>query len=686
MHQEVRNSSPGSCPKCGMALEPETVTQAIEKDPELKDMSLRFFISVIFSGPLMLLNMGFHGSLTEIFITRIELTLATPVVLWAGLPFFKRFWQSIKNKNPNMFTLIGLGVGVAYIYSLIITLLPIIFMSIPDTTVYFEAAAVITTLALLGQVMELKARAQTSSAIRSLLNLAPNMARKLLKNGKEVDILLKEVKVSDLLRVRPGEKIPVDGEIVEGHSFVDQSMLTGEPMPVTKSPGNKVIGGTINGPGSFIMRAEKVGCHTLLSQIVKMVGKAQRSRAPIQRLADIVSRYFVPSVMLIAMLSAAVWMLYGPEPKIAHALLSAVSVLIIACPCALGLATPMSIMVGTGRGAKAGVLIKDAKALESFEKVDTLIIDKTGTLTEGKPKLTYIVPSPGFNEETILFFASNVERGSEHPISKAIVKYAEDRDVTISKLSDFKAFTGRGISGVIKRKKVLLGNILFLEELGIECYDLKNQSKAYTAQGHTVVYLAIDGKAAGFITVSDQVKKDAAEVIKQLKARGIRIIMFTGDNLSAAKAVATKLRIDEVHAEALPEDKHSVIEKLQKAGHKVAMAGDGINDAPALAKADVSIAMGNGSDIAIESADITLLKGNLLGINRSYHISRLTMRNIRQNLFFAFIYNALGVPIAAGLLYPYFGILLTPVIASAAMSLSSVSVIANSLRLRLVRL
>ncbi len=693
MHPEVRNAGPGSCPKCGMALEPETISEVVDTaDIELKDMTKRFWIAALFSLPLMVLDMGAHFSdkLHELLMNPItiwvQLALATPVVLWSGFPFFKRFWQSILHKSPNMFTLIGLGVGVAYLYSLVVTFAPQLFGNMPGISVYFEAAAVITTLVLLGQVMELKARSQTSSAIRSLLNLAPNTARRVMKDGNENDIPLSKVHIGDLLRVRPGEKIPVDGEVLEGSSFVEQAMITGEPMPVEKIPGNKVIGATINTSGTFIMRAEKIGSETLLAKIVDMVSKAQRSRAPIQRLADSVSSYFVPAVILIAILSSIVWGLIGPEPKMPYALLSAVSVLIIACPCALGLATPMSIMVGTGRGARAGILVKNAEAIEALEKIDTLVIDKTGTLTEGKPKLMYAIPTKGFTEEDLLFFAANLERGSEHPISSAIVKYATARQIKISKLTKFKALTGKGIKGSIKSKDVLFGNIALLEESGIECLDVKNQSKAYLSQGHTVLYLAVGGKAAGFITVSDPIKEGAAEAIRQLKSIGIHIVILTGDNTATANAVAMKLGIKEVHAEVLPDQKYSIIQKLQESGRFVAMAGDGINDAPALAQAQVGIAMGNGTDVAMESAGITLLYGDLMGIVRAYHLSRLTMRNIRQNLFFAFIYNALGVPISAGLLYPHFGILLSPIIASAAMSFSSVSVVMNSLRLHSVKL
>ena len=697
MHPEVQQVGPGTCPKCGMALEPENIAEHDGVDPELKDMTRRFWIASALSIPLLFLGMGAHlttGSLHEFIMSRtaiwLQLILSTPVVLWCGWPFFERFWQSLKHKSPNMFTLIGLGVGVAYIYSVIVTLAPQLLAGMLGDTespaVYFEPAAVITALVLLGQVLELKARAQTSSAMRALLNLAPATARVIRADGTEEDIPLADVHKGDVLRVRPGEKVPVDGVVLEGNSSVDQSMITGEPIPVEKSPGDAVTGATINGTGSFTMRAERVGGETMLAQIVDMVSKAQRTRAPIQRLADTVAGYFVPAVILVAIIAAAVWGIYGPEPRLGYAILNAVAVLIIACPCALGLATPMSIMAGTGRGAKAGVLIKNAEALEAFEKVDTLIVDKTGTLTEGKPKLMNVVPAEGFDEATVLSLAASLERGSEHPLAAAIVEGAEVKGVKLLKADDFQSITGKGVTGTIDGKKVGLGNLALLESLKVEATGVKSQADAYRAQGHTAMFLAIDGKAAGIITVADPIKATTIEAIKLLKADGLRIVMITGDNKTTAMAVAKKVGIDEVEADVLPDQKNAAVRKLQEQGRKVGMAGDGINDAPALAQAEVGIAMGTGADVAMESAGITLVKGDLMGIVRARHLSRATMRNIRQNLFFAFVYNALGVPVAAGVLYPVFGILLSPIIASAAMALSSVSVIVNSLRLRNIEL
>jgi P-type Cu+ transporter len=692
MHPEVRQIGPGTCPKCGMALEPEDIAQSDGADPELKDMARRFWIAAGLSIPLLVINMGahffppLHGFLMSPASSWIQLLLASPVVLWAGWPFFERFGLSMKHRSPNMFTLIGLGVGVAYLYSVIVTIAPSLLAGLlgegEAPQLYFEPAAVITVLVLLGQVLELKARAQTSSAIKALLQLAPDTARKVSPGGSEQDIPLAEVHAGDVLRVRPGEKIPVDGEILEGASAVDQSMITGEPVPVEKHPGDKVTGGTINGSGSFTMRAERVGGDTLLARIVDMVAKAQRSRAPIQRLADKVSAYFVPAVMLVALIAAIAWGMFGPEPRIGYAILNAVAVLIIACPCALGLATPMAIMAGTGRGARAGVLIKNAEALERFEKVDTLIVDKTGTLTEGKPKLISVIPAEGFDEKTVLSAAASLERGSEHPLAEAIVKGAEEKGLTLSKLSGFHSITGKGVTGVVNGQQVALGNLALLESLNIPITRVKTQAEAHRAQGQTVMFLVIDGIAAGLLTVADPIKATTIEAIKLLKEDGLRIVMLTGDNKTTAQAVANKVGIDEVQADVLPERKNEVVRELQQQGRKVAMAGDGINDAPALAQADVGIAMGTGTDVAMESAGITLLHGDLMGIVRARHLSRATMRNIRQNLFFAFAYNALGVPVAAGVLYPFFGILLSPVIASAAMALSSVSVIMNSLRLR----
>jgi Cu+-exporting ATPase len=697
MHPEVRQVGPGTCPKCGMALEPENIAEYDGADPELKDMTRRFWIAAALSIPLLFLGMGAHlttGGLHEFIMSRtaiwLQLVLSTPVVLWCGWPFYVRFWQSLKHKSPNMFTLIGLGVGVAYIYSVIVTLAPQLLAGMlgdmESPAVYFEPAAIITALVLLGQVLELKARAQTSSAMRALMNLAPATARVIRADGTEEDIPLADVHKGDVLRVRPGDKVPVDGVVLEGNSSVDQSMITGESMPVEKSPGDKVTGATINGTGSFTMRAERVGSETMLAQIVDMVSKAQRTRAPIQRLADTVAGYFVPAVILVAIIAAVIWGIYGPEPRLGYAILNAVAVLIIACPCALGLATPMSIMAGTGRGAKAGVLIKNAEALEAFEKVDTLIVDKTGTLTEGKPKLMNVVPAEGFDELTVLSLAASLERGSEHPLAAAIVEGAEAKGAKLVKADDFQSITGKGVTGTIDGKKVGLGNLALLESLKVDSTGVKTQADAYRAQGHTAMFLAIDGKAAGIITVADPIKATTIEAIKLLKADGLRIVMITGDNKTTAMAVAKKVGIDEVEADVLPDQKNAAVRKLQEQGRKVGMAGDGINDAPALAQAEVGIAMGTGADVAMESAGITLVKGDLMGIVRARHLSRATMRNIRQNLFFAFVYNALGVPVAAGILYPVFGILLSPIIASAAMALSSVSVIVNSLRLRNVKL
>ena len=696
MHPEVRQVGPGSCPKCGMALEPENIAESEGADPELKDMTRRFWVAAVLSIPLLFLGMGAHftsGGLHEFIMSRsaiwFQLVLSTPVVLWCGWPFFERFWQSLKHKSPNMFTLIGLGVGVAYVYSVIVTLAPQLLAGMlgdgETPAVYFEPAAVITALVLLGQVLELKARAQTSSAMRALLDLAPATAR-VIRDGREEDISLAEVQQGDVLRVRPGDKVPVDGVVLEGSSSIDQSMITGEPVPVEKSPGDKVTGATINGTGSFTMRAERVGGETMLAQIVDMVSKAQRTRAPIQRLADKVSGYFVPAVILVAIIAAIVWGMFGPEPRIGYAILNAVAVLIIACPCALGLATPMSIMAGTGRGAKAGVLIKSAEALEGFEKVDTLIVDKTGTLTEGKPKLMSVVPAAGFEQAEVLTLAASLERGSEHPLAEAIVTGAMEKGANLTNATDFKSVTGKGVTGTINGKTVALGNLALLETLGIDAAGVKGQADAYRAQGQTAMFVGINGKAAGIITVADPIKETSVEAIRLLKAEGLRVVMLTGDNKTTAMAVAKKVGIEEVEADVLPDQKNAAVRKLQEQGRKVAMAGDGINDAPALAQADVGIAMGTGADVAMESAGITLIQGDLMGIVRARHLSRATMRNIRQNLFFAFVYNALGVPVAAGILYPVFGILLSPIIASAAMALSSVSVIVNSLRLRNIEL
>jgi P-type Cu+ transporter len=694
MHPEVRQVGPGTCPKCGMALEPEKVTFSDAPDPELVDMTRRFWVSAVLSFPLALWVMGAHlipnfpHEWLDSPVSRwIQMAMATPVVLWGGWPFFVRAVDSIKNRSLNMFTLIALGVGVAYIYSLVLVLFPATVASFSGgmvLDVYFEAASVITALVLLGQVLELKARAQANNAMRALLDLAPKMARIVRADGKEEDVHLSQVHKGDILRVRPGEKIPVDGVVLEGHSSVDQSMLTGESVPVEKSAGDKVTGATLNGTGGFTMRAERVGSETMLAQIVEMVGKAQRTRAPIQRMADTVSGYFVPVVVLVAIATAAAWLLWGPEPKLAYAIVNAVAVLIIACPCALGLATPMSIIAGTGRGAHAGVLIKNAEALEFMEKVDTLIIDKTGTLTEGKPKLMEVVVMEGFDQDNVLKLVGSLEKSSEHPLASAIVKGAEERGITLSTVNDFSSITGKGVKGTVDGKTIALGNKALLTSLGIDFTPLTAPAEQLRAKGQTAMFAAIDGKPAAVISVADPIKATTPEALKQLKAEGLRIVMLTGDSNATAKAIAEQLGIDDYEAEVLPERKSEVVRQLQAQGRKVAMAGDGVNDAPALAQAQVGIAMGTGTDVAMESAGVTLVKGDLVGIVRARRLSHATMRNIRQNLFFAFIYNALGVPVAAGILYPFFGLLLSPVIASAAMALSSVSVIVNSLRLRRV--
>ena len=682
-----------------MALEPQTVAE--EADPELKNMSRRLWVGVALSIPLLALAMPelmelmlgdlLQRSVAGGILTRIQFALATPVVLWAGWPFFARGWRSIVNRRLNMFTLIAVGVGVAYLYSVVATLFPDIFPASFRTAggevhVYFEAAAVITTLVLLGQVLELKARSRTSGAIRALLDLAPRMARVIRDDGTEDDIPLDRVAVGDRLRVRPGEKVPVDGIVLEGTSSVDESMVTGEPIPVEKSPGEAVTGATVNGTGSFVMRAERVGSDTLLAQIVRMVGEAQRSRAPIQRLADVVAGYFVPAVLLVAAVTFAVWAAVGPEPAMAFGLINAVAVLIIACPCALGLATPMSIMVGTGRGAEAGVLIKNAEALEILEKIDTLVVDKTGTLTEGKPRLESVVSVSGESEAELLRLAASLERGSEHPLAGAIVDGALGQGLTLSEATGFRSETGKGVVGTVDGRTVALGNAALFEDMKVATGELAGRAEALRGEGQTVMFIAIDGKEAGLVAVADPIKDGAAEAIRRLRDDGVGIVMVTGDNRTTAQAVARQLAIHEVEAEVLPERKREVVKQLQEQGRVVAMAGDGINDAPALAQAHVGIAMGTGTDVAMESAGVTLVKGDLRGIVRARRLSRTTMRNIRQNLFFAFIYNSLGVPIAAGVLYPAFGILLSPIIAAAAMSLSSVSVVGNALRLRRVKL
>jgi Cu+-exporting ATPase len=696
MHPEIVQDAPGNCPKCGMALEPRTITVE-EKNAELIDMTRRFWISTVLAFPVFILAMltdmapgVLPAGLSLQSIQWVEFALATPVVLWGGWPFFARGWQSVVTWNLNMFTLIGLGVSVAWTYSVVALLAPGIFppvMQHADGTVavYFEAAAVIVALVLLGQVLELRARSQTNTAIKLLLGLAPNTARIVRDDGSEADIPLEEVHPGDILRVRPGEKIPVDGVVTDGNSAVDEAMVTGESIPVEKRSGEKLIGATVNGTGSLLMRAEKVGTDTLLAQIVRMVSEAQRSRAPIQKLADIVAGYFVPAVVSVAVIAFVVWGIWGPEPRLAHAIVNAVAVLIIACPCALGLATPMSIMVGTGKGATLGVLIKNAEALEIMEKVDTLVIDKTGTLTEGKPVLVAVQTANGFAEEEVLQLAASLERASEHPLAEAIVSGAADRGISMSQTDDFEAVTGKGVTGQVNGRAVALGNIKLLKKLDIDPGDLPQQAQDGRAAGQTVMFVAIDGKAAGMVSVADPVKDSTPEAIRNLHAAGVKVVMLTGDSRTTAHAVAGKLNIDQVEAEVLPEQKAAIVKQLQAEGRIVAMAGDGINDAPALAQSHVGIAMGTGTDVAMESAGVTLVKGDLRGIVRARRLSQAVMRNIRQNLFFAFIYNSLGVPVAAGVLYPVFGLLLSPMLAAVAMSFSSVSVIGNSLRLRKAR-
>jgi Cu+-exporting ATPase len=698
MHPEVVRDEPGSCPICGMALEARVVSLEEEANPELTDMKRRFRVSLALSIPILVLAMSemipgqpLQHAISPTLIIWLQFALATPVVFWGGRPFFERGWASVVNRSLNMFTLIALGTGTAYVYSVIATLLPNIFPASfrghgGAVPVYFEAAAIITTLVLLGQVLELRARSQTSSAIRSLLGLAPKTARVISEGGVEEDIPLDQVKPGDHLRVRPGERVPVDGVVLDGASAVDESMITGEPIPVEKTSASRVTGGTVNGTGGFVMRAERVGGDTLLAQIVRMVSEAQRSRAPIQRLADLVSGYFVPLVILAAVATFIIWCILGPEPRFTHALVNAVAVLIIACPCALGLATPMSIMVATGRGATAGVLIKNAETLEIMGKVDTVVVDKTGTLTAGKPTLASAIPVTGQNENELLRLAASLELGSEHPLAAAIVAGARERDLRLSAGQNFKSLTGKGIAGTVEGRAVALGNRKLFEELQIDLEALPAQADGLRSEGQTVMFVAVDGRAAGLIGVADQIKGSTPEAIRLLHEERVRIVMLTGDSRATAEAVARKLGIDAIEAEVLPEQKAEVIKRLQAQGHIVAMAGDGINDAPALAQAHVGIAMGTGTDVAIESAGITLVKGDLRGIVRARRLSRGTMRNIRQNLFFAFIYNVLGVPVAAGVLYPIFGLLLSPMIASAAMTFSSVSVIANALRLRKLEL
>jgi Cu+-exporting ATPase len=696
MHPQIRQVGPGFCPICGMALEPVEVEAISEPSSELLDMTRRFWGGLVLAVPVTALEMGGHLTNLHMLIGQwlsnwVQLLLATPVVLWAGWPFFVRGWASLRTGSLNMFTLISMGTGVAWIYSIFGTLLPDLFPaglreSDGSVPVYFEAAAVITVLVLLGQVLELKAREQTSGAIKALLNLAPKWARRLSADGSDEEVALETVVARDRLRVRPGESVPVDGEILEGRSSIDESMVTGESMPVTKAVGAKVIGGTMNQSGSFIMRADKVGRETMLAQIVRMVADAQRSRAPIQRLADQISGWFVPLVIGIAIIAFLAWSLWGPEPRFTFGLVAAVSVLIIACPCALGLATPMSIMVGVGRGAQAGVLIKNAEALERFERIDTLVVDKTGTLTEGKPRVIAVLPVQGIAENDLLWLAASLERASQHPLGAAIVLAAKDRDLRLGDVRDFDAPAGKGVTGAVDGRRLIIGNLRILREAGVDVGALATDADRLRQEGATTIFVAVDGKAAGLIAVADPIKSTTPGAVAALKGAGIRVVMLTGDNATTAKAVATKLGIAEVEAEVLPEDKSKVVQRLRAEGRMVAMAGDGVNDAPALAAAEVGIAMGTGTDVAMQSAGVTLVKGDLNGIVRARRLSAATMSNIRQNLFFAFIYNAAGVPVAAGVLYPFFGVLLSPIIAAAAMALSSVSVIANALRLRRVAL
>lgn len=696
MHPEIQQQGPGDCPICGMALEPEEITADSEPSAELLDMNRRFWLGLMLALPVFILEMSSHFLHTDSLISPqvsnwVQLLLATPVVLWAGWPFFQRGWNSILRRNLNMFTLIAIGTGAAWLYSLFATLAPDLFppafrQQDGSVAVYFEAAAVIIVLVLLGQVLELRAREKTSGAIRALLNLAPTTARRLDSQGDEATIPLDQVKVGDRLRVRPGDKVPLDGEVLEGRSNIDESMVTGEPLAVKKQSGDTVIGGSINGQGSFIMRADKVGRDTMLSQIVQMVASAQRTRAPIQGLADKVAGIFVPVVILIAIIAFIVWSIWGPTPPMAFALIAAVSVLIIACPCALGLATPMSIMVGVGRGAQAGVLIRNAEALERLEKVDTVVIDKTGTLTEGRPQVTGIHPASGFDQDTLLRLGASLERSSEHPLAEAMLAKAGELELTLSEPEDFQALNGKGVTGSIEGTQVILGNRLLMEGEAIDLSACADSAEALRHDGATVIFIAVNGQYAGLFAIADPIKETTAAAIRALQHDGLRVVMLTGDSRTSAEAIARQLNIDEVEAEVLPEDKSLAVRRLQDQKRIVVMVGDGVNDAPALASADVGIAMGTGTDVAIESAGVTLLRGDLMGIVDACRLSRATMRNIRQNLFFAFAYNAAGVPIAAGILYPFTGLLLSPIIAAAAMSLSSVSVIGNALRLRAVKL
>jgi Cu+-exporting ATPase len=700
MHPEIVRDAPGTCPICGMALEPRTIAAPDqgEKNPELADMTRRFWVSAVLTAPLILIAMAHDlpGHVVDdvaapTTLRWVELALATPVVLWGGWPFFVRAWQSLVHRSLNMFTLIGLGVSVAFLDSLVATLFPGLFPASFRSAeglvaVYFEAAAAIVTLVLIGQVLELRARSRTGSAIRALLGLAPKQARRVAADGREEDVALERVQVGDLLRVRPGEKVPVDGIVAEGTSAVDESMVTGEPMPVERHPGARVIGATMNTTGSFVMRADRVGAETLLSQIVRMVGEAQRSRAPVQRLADAVAAYFVPAVVAAAVLAFIVWALVGPEPRMAYALVAAVSVLIIACPCALGLATPMSIMVATGKGATVGVLFRNAEAIEVLRQVNTLVVDKTGTLTEGKPKLVAVVPQPGQDEAVVLRLAASLEQGSEHPLASAIVAGAAARGVDLLKPVDFQAVSGKGVTGTVDGHAVALGNLALLPQLHVDPGPLAARAEQLRADGQTVMFVAVDAQPAGLLAVADPIKSTTVEAIRQLHDEGLKIVMLTGDNRTTAQAVARRLGIDDVVADVLPDQKADAVKRLQAEGRFVAMAGDGINDAPALAQAQVGIAMGTGTDVAMESAGVTLVKGDLTGIVRARRLSRATMANIKQNLFFAFVYNAIGVPLAGGVLYPFLGVLLSPMVAAAAMSISSVSVITNALRLRSTRI
>ena len=698
MHPQIRRNAPGYCPICGMALEPLTPVNADATSPELRDMSRRFWIGLLLTLPLVLWEMASHlpgfnlqDYLSPWIAIWVEFALATPVVLWAGWPFFVRAWASIRRRSLNMFTLIALGVGAAYLYSLVATFAPQLFppslhQAQGTVPVYYEAAAVITVLVLLGQVLELRARQKTSGSIRALLNLAPKTAHRITAEGRDEEVPLDEVHLRDRLRVRPGDSVPVDGEVLEGKSAIDESMITGESMPVEKGPGAKVIGGTLNGTGALVIRAEKVGSETMLARIVHMVAEAQRSRAPIQRLADIVSAWFVPVVISVALLAFGAWMIWGPAPKLSYALNAAVSVLIIACPCALGLATPMSIMVGVGKGATVGVLIKNAEALERFEKVDTLVADKTGTLTEGKPRVVATVAAPGFEEANVLSLAASVERSSEHPLAAAIVASARERSLVQSTATDFNSATGKGVSGRVGDLQVAVGNAKLFEGRSAPAEELEQRSDELRREGATVMYVAVDGRPAGIVAVADPIKPSTPPALERLRKQHIRIVMLTGDNRKTAQAVAARLGISDIEAEVLPEQKDAVVRRLRSEGHVVAMAGDGVNDAPALAEADVGVAMGTGADVAMESAGVTLVKGDLAGISRARLLSRATMSNIRQNLVLAFVYNVLGIPLAAGVLYPRFSLLLSPMVAAAAMSFSSVSVIGNALRLRFVRL